>query len=300
MNRVTQPFLKSIFASAALLALAACNDGGDVQYDAAPAAGVMAERSESFRTNDSPDRSESAPPVEPGEQAGAMLAYSYSMGVEAPKGAVSALKDAHEAVCMSAGPNVCQVLGSSVNSWDDDHISANLNLRAAPEWLATFRETIVSDADEAGGRITSNSVNAEDLTTYIIDLDARLAAKLALRDRIKNLLETQEGSLSDILAAERALADVQGEIDSMNAQLAAARARVSMSMLSISYRSDPTTSSGVFKPLREAVKGFFRTSVASLAEAVDFVARAWPFFLIALGVLFILRRWWRGRRAGAR
>ncbi len=300
MNQQLQQSVKPILVGVALLALAGCGEPDMEDFSEGPAPGVASVELPGGNREARDFDAEPAPPVEPGEQAGAMLAYSYSMGVEAPKGAVSALKDAHEAACMEAGPNVCQVLGSSVNSWDDDHISANLNLRGAPAWLATFRDTIVSDAGEAGGRITSNSVNAEDLTAYIIDLDARLEAKLALRERIKNLLATQEGSLSDILAAERALADVQGEIDSMTAQLAAARARVSMSMLSISYRSDPTTSSGVFKPLREALKGFFRTSVASLAEAVDFVARAWPFFLISLGVLFILRRWWRGRRAGAR
>jgi hypothetical protein len=142
-------------------------------------------------------------------------------------------------------------------------------------------------------------VNTEDLTAWIVDLDARLAAKLTLRDRIRNLLETRDGSLSDILAAERALADVQGEIDSMTAQRAAARARVDMSALSISYQSDPVTSTGIFKPLVESFKSFFRTSIASLAEAVDFVARAWPFFIVGLIVLFVLRGWWRGRRAKA-
>ena len=243
--------------------------------------------------------SEPSPNPAPGETAGLMLAYSYSMGVEAPKAAVSVLKSAHEKACMEAGPKLCQVLGSSVNSWGEDNINAYLNLRAAPDWLASFRAEIVADAGKAGGRITSDNVNTEDLTTYLVDIEARLAAKLALRDRIKQLLETRDGTLSDILAAERALADVQGEIDSMTAQRAAARARVDMSALSISYQSDPKTSTGVFKPLAEAFKGFFRTSIASLAAAVDFVARAWPFFLIGLGVLFILRAWWRGRRSKA-
>lgn len=243
--------------------------------------------------------SEPAPGQEPGEQAGVMLAYSYSMGIEAPKNAVALLKEAHEKACTDAGPKLCQVLGSSVNSWGEDQVSAYLNLRAEPAWLATFRGSIASDADKAGGRLTANTVNTEDLTTYIVDLEARLAAKLALRERIKNLLETRDGSLSDILAAERALAEVQGEIDSMTAQRAAARARVAMSALSLSYQSDPVTSTGIFKPLTASFKGFFRTSVSSLAAAVDFVARAWPFFLVALGVLFVLRGWWRGRKAKA-
>ena len=161
--------------------------------------------------------------------------------------------------------------------------------------MKTFRDGVSSDAQEAGGKLTSNTVNAEDLTRYIVDLDARLNAKITLRDRIRTLLETSEGSLSDILNAERALADVQGEIDSMTAQLNAAKARVAMSTLNISYQSDPETSTGLFKPLGEAFGDFGRTSIASLASAVRFVAGAWPFFIIVMIVLAILRMWWRGR-----
>ena len=288
---------KRILLGVAALALAACDGGGGPEYDAAPSSmgGVAMERAESAPARGMAP-SETSPAPEPGEQAGLMLAYSYSMGVKAPKEAVAPLKSAHEKACMNAGPKLCQVLGSSVSSWGEDHVSAYLNLRAAPDWLTTFRTEIAADADKAGGRVTSDNVNTEDLTAYLVDIEARLSAKLALRDRIRQLLETRDGSLSDILAAERALADVQGEIDSMTAQRAAARARVDMSALSISYESDPETSTGAFKPLAEAFKSFFRTSIASLAAAVNFVARAWPFFLIAMGVLFVLRAWWRGRR----
>ncbi len=302
MNRRSQTFAFKLFSVCAALALAACDNGSSSErYANAPAAGVLAMdggRNDAYsEAKIAPG--EPAPGQQPGEQAGVMLAYSYSMGIEAPKTAVSGLKDAHEKACTDAGPKLCQVLGSSINTWGEDQVSASLNLRAEPQWLATFRGAIASDADKAGGRLTSNNVNTEDLTTYLVDIEARLSAKLALRERIKNLLETREGSLSDILAAERALADVQGEIDSMTAQRAAARARVDMSALSISYQSDPVTSTGLFAPLANAFKGFFRTSIASLAAAVDFVARAWPFFLVGLGALFVLRGWWRGRKSKA-
>ena len=274
-------FQRLFLTGAAALALAACGDGADVaerSFSEAPAVGA-ASMDRDRAANFSEPRPPAEPSPQPGAEAGVMLAYSYSMGIE--------------------GPKICQVLGSSVNSWGEDQVSGYLNLRAEPKWLADFRATIATDADAAGGRLTSNTVNTEDLTAYLVDLEARLAAKLTLRDRIRNLLETRDGSLSDILAAERALADVQGEIDSMTAQRAAARARVDMSALSISYQSDPVTSTGVFKPLVESFKGFFRTSIASLADAVDFVARTWPFFIVGLIVLFVLRGWWRGRRAKA-
>jgi len=231
--------------------------------------------------------------------AGVMLAYSYSMGIKAPKTAIAPLVAAHERACVEAGPSVCQVMGSSVNSYGDDHVSGYLNLRAEPKWLETFRGGVASDAEKSGGELAANTVSTEDLTQYIIDTSARLEAKKTLRERIRNLLETREGSLNDVLAAERALADVQGEIDSMTASLEAAKARVAMSALSISYSSDPETSVSMWKPLGEAFQSFGRTSMQSLADAVNFVARTWPFFILGLIVLGILRLWWLGRRKKA-
>ena len=284
----------------ASFALVAGCDGGQGGYDdyaeeAAPM--VSAESDASYAKGAPPPPTEPSPDKPPqGEEGGAMLAYSYSMGISAPKTAIEPMANAHQQACLDAGPSVCQVLGASVNRWGEDQVSANINLRATPTWLSDFRANIATDAENAGGRLTANTVSTEDLTRYIIDLDARLNAKITLRDRIRTLLETREGSLSDVLAAERELARVQGEIDSMTAQLAAARARVSMSTLNISYQTDVETSVGVFKPLREALGDFARTSVESLAETVRFIARAWPFFILALIVLAILRFWWRGRR----
>jgi len=242
---------------------------------------------------------EPAPPENGAANAGVMLAYSYSMGIKAPKSAIAPLVAQHERACIEAGTNLCQVLGSSVNTYGEDQVSGYLSLRAEPKWLETFRGGVASDAEKSGGELTSNSVSAEDLTQYIIDTSARLEAKKTLRDRIRTMLETREGSLSDVLAAERALADVQGEIDSMTASLEAAKARVAMSALTISYSSDPETSVSMWKPLGEAFKSFGRTSMESLADAVNFVARAWPFFILGLFVLGILRFWWMGRRKKA-
>lgn len=244
------------------------------------------------------DRAVAEPPPGGGAPAegGVLLAYSYSMGIEAPKAEIAGLVSAHQAACAAAGPAVCQVLGSSVNAYGDDQVSGYLSLRAEPKWLEAFRGGVASDAERSGGKLVSNAVSTEDLTQFIVDSEARLQAKKALRERIRTLLETREGSLSDVLAAERELANVQGEIDAMTASLAAARARVSMSALSISYQSDPETSVSMWKPLVEAFAGFGRASAASVAEAVNFVARTWPYFLIGLFVLWVLRAWLRGWR----
>lgn len=302
MSNRHRVFIKSLLAAGALGALVAgCSQQSEKSYaEAAPAPDGIVVTGAAARSYDAASPIE--PPPGPGGEvanAGVMLAYSYSMGVEAPKEKIAPLVAAHEQACVAAGVKVCQVMGSSVNTYGEDQVSGYLSLRAEPKWLETFRGGVSSDAEKSGGRLTSNAVSTEDLTQYIIDTSARLEAKKMLRERIKTLLETREGTLNDVLAAERALAEVQGEIDSMTASLDAAKARVAMSVLSISYASDPETSTSMWKPLGEAFKSFGRTSMQSLAEAVNFVARTWPFFILGLIVLAILRMWWLGRRRKA-
>lgn len=296
---------RAALASVAAFALGACSgqsdsaqSGGD-KYMTAESAPAAAENFARDASSPAPPPSPQ-PPNHPGAQGGVMLAYSYAFGITAPKQTIAPMISAHEKKCADAGPAVCQVLGSSVNSWGEDQVSAYLNIRAEPIWLGEYRASLAGDAEGAGGKVSSNTVSTEDLTSYIIDTQARLDAKTALRDRIRKLLEEREGSLNDVLAAERALSDVQGEIDSMTAQLEAAKARVAMSALSISYQSDPETSTGAFKPLGEAFSAFGRTLVASLAEVVNFVARAIIPFALALGalalVLAILKGVLKGRK----
>ncbi|NWG71902.1 MAG: DUF4349 domain-containing protein [Parvularculaceae bacterium] len=284
-----------------LVLVAALSAGGCSQDAAAPAASKSVSRGGYAEADMAVAESAPAPPPGGGEapaQAGVMLAYSYSMGIEAPKAAIAPMVAAHEKKCIEAGASVCQVLGSSVQTYGEDQevVSGYLNLRAEPKWLATFRAEIASDASNAGGVLTANTVSTEDLTQYIVDTEARLAAKRALRERIRQLLETREGSLNDVLAAERALAEVQGEIDSMTAQLEAAKARVAMSALQVSYQSDPETATSMFKPLADAFSDFGRNSMTALAGVVTLVSTTWPFFILGLVVLWIVFAWLRGLR----
>ncbi len=293
---------KPFVAAVSALALVAGCSGESDAYKSSPESAGIAAPSVGRAADQSASIMPEPPPPGPGgdvANAGIMLAYSYSMAIEAPKSAIASLVTVHERACVEAGTRVCQVLGSSVNTYSEDQVSAYLNLRAEPKWLATFRGGVASDAEKSGGELTANTVSTEDLTQYIVDTEARLSAKQTLRERIRTLLETREGTLNDVLAAERALSEVQGEIDSMTASLDAAKARVAMSVLSISYNSDPETSVSMWKPLSEAFSAFGRTSMQSLAEAVTFVARTWPFFILGLFVLAILRVWWLGRRRKA-
>jgi len=245
-----------------------------------------------------------APDGQPAQAEGMLLAYSYSVGIELPARNVAALKDAHEAECRAAGPQLCLVLGGSVSGDGQDYMYGNLNIRAEPQWLAQFRAGLAEDAEAANGRIASESTSTEDLTRSIVDTEARLAAQETLRERLLVLLERPTDEVDDLLAAERELARVQGDIDSARSQLAVMRARVNMSRLDLNYSSVTNpVSAGAFDPVVDALRNFLRVLSGSLATVITIIAGAIPFVLILIPLIIItwrLFRRWRTRRGASK
>lgn len=287
------------------LSLAACQRDESTTYDAKQASAPQAAMQESFAAGGEAApadmRAIEKPQQQPGQNTPAgpvMLAYAYSMAIEAPFKNVPALAKTHEQACIAAGPNVCQVLGSTNASSGDDSVSAHLSLRAAPAWLATFRSQIESDAKKSNGRVRSNSVTSEDLTRSIVDTTAQLNAQKTLRGRLQELLASRPGKLSDLLDVERELARVQGEIDSRESELAVMRQRVNMSTLDIDYQSETqAVASGVFEPLVSAFKGIVSNIVAGFAAMITIASAILPWLVVLIPAFIYGRRFWRKRRA---
>ncbi len=225
-----------------------------------------------------------------------MLAYSYRAGLEVPGWRIRPLMGTHQQACLAAGPGICQVLGANLESYGEDRVNGQVSLRAAPEWLASFRAGLEGDARKSDGRITQDATATEDLTRAIVDSEARLRAQKTLRDRLQSLLAKRPGSLADLLELERELARVQSQIDADQSALAVMRARVEMSVLDITYTARPSAvTAGALAPLREAITGFLAVAAQSLAAIVTLTAALLPVVLTASPVIWLGWRAWRRR-----
>jgi len=225
------------------------------------------------------------------------LAYRYNYGFRLPAKSVAGTAKSHAEICLEAGPSKCQVLNSSTSSHNESNVSANLSLRAEPQWLETFTAQMQSSVEAAKGEMTNSNVSAEDLTRQILDTDARLKAQTTLRDRLQGLLATRNAELKDLLALERELARVQGQIESATTTLNVLRKRVSMSVVDINYQSQSVAvSQSALAPIGRALKGFVGQFAYGLSNVIEFFAGIlpWLIFVIIPG-LWVLRRWWRGR-----
>jgi hypothetical protein len=304
-----------LVAVATLLALAACGPRDSLQSQKVVAGEAppmdMASRDIEVTAAAAP-APEAAPPAPPpppppgqppapGTPPGnVFLAYAYTYGIETPPAKVVSVMKAHEKVCTDAGAALCQVLGASTNANGEYDIHAQLNLRAEPRWLATFRGRLDGDAKAAGGKTTSTNVSTEDLTRSLIDTEARLRAARTLRDRLQALLATRPGKLSDLLDVERELARVQGDIDSTESNLAVMRTRVSMSTLTIDYASAgaPVTDT-TLDPIKQALVRFMAIIAEGIGEIIKLIAFILPWALLLWLVVWLLGAWSR-RRAQAK
>ena len=70
------------------------------------------------------------------------------------------------------------------------------------------------------------------MTDRLIDYEAKLKNLLALRDRIRYLIENKSDS-SNIVDMERELSRVQGELDSLQGQMETLKKRVAYSTLDL-------------------------------------------------------------------
>ncbi|MFT3726933.1 MAG: DUF4349 domain-containing protein [Terricaulis sp.] len=237
-----------------------------------------------------------ASPQSPGPQPVMYLAYSYQMALEIPADRLTGVMDAHMRACLSAGPRICQLIGSNQNGDPGSSMSGTVNLRAEPNWLRTFMGGIGAQATAAGGRVTSQATSTEDLTRSIVDTEAHMRAQTALRDRLQEMLRSRPGKLSDLLDVERELARVQGDMDATQSELAVMRTRVAMSELTISYSSSAkAVGTDTFEPLSHAFSGFLGVVVWGFAAIITLIAALLPFAIVIVPIVWAILRWRRGR-----
>lgn len=88
------------------------------------------------------------------------------------------------------------------------------------------------------GEVEARTVTTSDVTEQVVDLEARLNALRATRDRLRQLLERAD-EVQDVISVERELGRVQGELESLEGRLRLLQTQVAMSELSVRITQRP-------------------------------------------------------------
>jgi hypothetical protein len=143
--------------------------------------------------------------------------------------------------------------------------------------------------DVAGvGEVVERSQDAEDVTGAVRDLDSRISALETSTERLEGIM-SEADSASDLLEAEQALSERQGELESLVAQRDELEDQVSMSTLQVELRE--TDSGGDRGGFAEWLGALGTTVVASAGGLVLVLAALLP-WVIVIGIpAFFLTRW---------
>ncbi len=154
------------------------------------------------------------------------------------------------------------------------------------------------------GHVEAETRSNEEVSDQYVDLQARLKSARATEQRLIELLGTRTGKLQDVLEAERELARVRGEIESMQGQSTILAHRVNYATvqvdLSEEYRqvlgSGPVSTGS---KLRNAMVEGFRNLQDGAVGLLVFLFAVGPSLLFWLAILLV-PGWYAWRRFRAR
>ncbi len=266
-----------LLAAPALVALAACSKPAPDSKAPPPAA--LADKA-------SPDTDAAKALSVP------QLAYDYSYGFSGSAANTDALLNADQAACEGAGPTQCQMLSlTNDTNGAAGYAEKTLELRATPDWLTRWQGGLDARLAQGHDKLRDHKVASEDLSLQIVDTEAHLKNKEALRDRMLKIVRTAHGKLSDLVDVENQLSQVQTEIDATQSSLAVMRSRTATVHVTLSYQSDDVPGDdSVFAPVTGALKSSVGVTMNVLAILVTVGAGLVPLALVVAPVVWFIRR----------
>jgi Domain of unknown function (DUF4349)/Putative zinc-finger len=157
------------------------------------------------------------------------------------------------------------------------------------------------------GRVESESQSGEEVTEQYIDLEARLSNARNTEQRLTDLLRQRTGKLADVLAVEKEIDSVRGEIERMEAEKKNLASRVDFATLNVKVTEDyqaqlQVVPGSTLARFRNAAVEGYQSMVEALVSVLLFLFTFGPSLLIWSAILFFPARgaWRRFRRELAR
>jgi hypothetical protein len=211
-----------------------------------------------------------------------------------PSAEIEAVQRHHIEECARLG---CTVLTTRLDRANAGRVTASASMRISPDGFAEFAKLLARPPAE----LVSHSQSSEDKTVPLTDVEKRVEVKTALRDRLSAMLkDPNTKTTADLLAIEKELTQVQGEIEAAIAQRDYLRTITETVRVDINYTGVVPVTAGIdFYPLRQAASASGQTMASSAATLVTFLAAALPWLPLVALLGWGIRRLFRRRKAAA-
>ncbi len=289
----------TLVATISVFALAACSENTHEMTASSDVA--LAEADVAAEVVSAPSAPESAdiPVDEP------QIAYTYRLGFDLPLDSIRQVQQSHVAMCEELGSNGCRVISMNQARDSDEYSSGNLHIAVSANKARDFAKKLETTTGEADGELVSSSLTGEDLSKQIVDTEARLRSRELLRDRLMQILASRNGTVGELVEAERAVAQVNQEIDQARSWLETMRTRVAFSEMTIRYEAGEV--SAVSGSFGEPIEAAWNSLGTVLGSTIAFMMMAgtvlFPIIFLLLALRWVLHRfgyrlrfWKNGRR----
>ncbi len=255
---------RALGIGAAALAVGMLTGCGNTNVDYAEPSGVSAESAPM----------DEATSVRVGEQI--IRTANVSMEVDDVPTSISDIKDASSSL-------EGFIQNQSVYGTDDD-ASASLTVRIPAANLDALLDSVAML-----GEVQSSSIDSQDVTVEVIDVEARIDALEQSIDRLEEL-QRQAQSVADLIAVEGELANRQAELESTTARRDYLTRQVEMSTAYI-YLDQRDVGPGVSPDFLGGLENGWNAFLALTAGAVTALGFLLPFLAIAgfiTAVVFVI------------
>ncbi|CAO1654994.1 DUF4349 domain-containing protein [Parasphingorhabdus sp. NYA22] len=310
----------SIYSIAAICALSACSDGDEysaeyeaAEYTASDASAAAPKNEFGFmeametRSADEIARDTAKDHVQSGLDGPAeamdgaanendipisspQIAYSYEFGYRISAGQISTVQKQHSSYCEKQGPSVCRVINLRRSGDEANYAYAMLHLEVAAPKAKSFGTGLTAIVEDAGGYEASTAIEGEDLSKQIIDTEARLRSRELLSKRLTELLRTRNGSVEELVKAERAVTEVNEEIDKARSWLAEMRGRIAFSKVIVNYESNAPGAGSFTAPIRSAWNNISSMLGSSIGALMRVLTVTLPWILVLWLGIYLRRR----------
>ncbi|NDK55949.1 DUF4349 domain-containing protein [Pontibacter fetidus] len=172
----------------------------------------------------------------------------------------------------------------------EELIESNFTIKVTPEKLNTLLTAIQGESIY----LDNKSISAEDVTLQYVDVEARIKAKQAVKQKYLELLN-KTTNVQEILAIEVELQKVQEELEVVQAQMKALQQQVNYSTINLTmYQLVPASYSdrtSFSTRTISALSGGWRLFKDLLIGLVYI----WPLLIVAVAAIVGVR-WYKGKR----
>lgn len=272
-------------------------NGGCAEQSARESAKVAA-----TYTLDSSGSTPAAPPAETRAAAGAAPAATPGQPPALPR---KIIYNAQVTLVVESLTNVAeqirQLVESSGGYISETDTSMETRERRVGMWkvrvpVTRFDAFMVSVAKL--GELQRSHLDSQDVSEEFYDLEARISNKQQEEKRLQKHLADSTGKLEDILAVERELSRVRGEVEQMQGRLRFLTSQTDMSTVTITVSEFKDYTPPVSPTLSTELERTFRRSLEQLAQfgrgLLLFIVAVTPWFMVLAVVLLPL--WWAVRR----